>query len=332
MRKIVVLGNSAGWCERAWGDIKYMKNGKIINSHFPGRSKIMKNLARIHFSVKINQIINLPLKKIWFKYFVDTLCKEKDAEVLLIIYDGNKLGNNEEFLKYLTNYYMDLKLVYIITNEVRYSTANRNHFFNKLSLYYDIIYGFHEPDEKEYGIKTIPLVYSINGISHNRPRPCLFFAGESKDRLKTLKEIYYKVKELGFDVNFFVLHVDNKDIGAEDGITYNHFISYDDVLRYTQESAVIVEVPQDGLDAITIKTCEAIYYNKLLITTNSKIKKMPFYNPRYMLYIEDVNDITEDFLAQWNEVEYTYDAREYFSIDRLLKQIQHDLYGKGDSR
>lgn len=332
MEKVVVLGNSAGWCGRSWEDIKFVKNGKMINAHFPVKTRVIKNLVRMHYSERVNQIVHLPWKQIWFRYFVYSLCNERNTELVLIIYDGNKLGNDERFLKYLRKYYKNLKLIYIITNEVRYSIANRNHFFEKLDFYYDIIYGFHEPDGKKFGIDIIPLVYSKNNICHGKSGPCLFFAGEAKNRLKILKDVYYKIRELGFDANFFILHVNDNDITEEDGFTYNHPISYDDVLRYTQESAVLIEVPQDGLEAITIKTCEAVYYNKLLITTNPKIKEMPFYDPRYMLCIEDIREITADFLEHWDEVEYTPDAREYFSVNHFLERVHHDLYKKGDNR
>lgn len=327
--RIVLLGNSAGWCGRSWEDLRKKPGCILINKHFPCDGKISNLLVRIHYSKRVNNIVNLPLKKIWYSIFLKNLIQDNDNEMILIVYDGNKLGNDEKFLQYLKSRCRNLKMAYIITNEVQYCIATRNNFYNKLKKYYNIVYGFHIPDKEKYGIDIIPLVYSRNEILHGQVEKQVFFAGESKSRLPRILSIYRKVKSFGFSGKIIALHVDENTIKTipenDKEIFFNRPVSYDEILKNTQESAVIIEVPQEGLQAITIKTCEAVYYNKLLITTNPLITQMPFYDPRYMLYIESEDEITEEFLQRWDHVEYKKNTIDYFSVETFLSKLFNDL-------
>lgn len=329
MINIIVWGNTAGWCGRSWNDILKIKNAKLINEFYPSKSRFMELLIRLHFSERINSIIRLPLKRIWYDYFIDNMVEDRNSEMLVIVYDGNKVGIDEGFLKYFKSECRNAKLVYVITNEIQYSIATRKGFYHKLSLYYDIIYGFHLPDAEKYGIDIIPLVYSKNDLKHDRPKKTMFFAGEAKTRMPRILKVYEKLKQFGFSARIVALHVDKDSVNCKfelnDEVVFNKFIPYDDVIRYTQEAGVIVEVPQDGLEAVTIKTCEAIYYNKLLISMNPLLKEMPFYDSRYMLYIESPDDITLDFLSNWDKVRYNQEAIDYFSVNTFLNRIFIDL-------
>ena len=100
MIKTIVWGNTAGWCERSWNDILKIKNAKLINEFYPSKSRFMELLIRLHFSERINSIVKLPLKRIWYGYFIDNMVEDRNSEMLVIVYDGNKVGIDEGFLKY----------------------------------------------------------------------------------------------------------------------------------------------------------------------------------------------------------------------------------------
>ena len=133
--KIIVLGNSTEWCKVSLNDLKNIDNTLFINDEFPiAKNKKIKNyLAKIHFSRKINNKIRLPFKRIWYKGFLKYIFGDCRSDVILIIYDRNKLANYPGFLNYLKKRIKNLKLIYLFTNIVKYSGAQENNFVNYLN-------------------------------------------------------------------------------------------------------------------------------------------------------------------------------------------------------
>jgi hypothetical protein len=68
----------------------------------------------------------------------------------------------------------------------------------------------------------------------------------------------------------------------------------------------ILEVVQNNQAAVTLRTLEAIYYGKKLLTNNKNIKKYSFYNPKYIQVFSDVNEIDFDFVKKKIDVRYEY--------------------------
>lgn len=64
-------------------------------------------------------------------------------------------------------------------------------------------------------------------------------------------------------------------------------IGYFDYLDVLKESKVICEFVQDGQIGLTIRTLEALFFHKKLITTNSSIINEDFYNPKNILIIKE---------------------------------------------
>ena len=212
-----------------------------------------------------------------------------------------------------------------MTNEFRYTSAGQKDFLAGLHKYYDMVYGFHIPDGEQYGFKIVPLVYSKVKISGEKKRPVAFYAGRGKDRLQGLLDVQQRIRSLGFNTDFNIIDVDKKDIKRMKGVRFNHPLNYSEVVERTVRSSCLLEIPQGIMEAFSIKVCEAIFYDCLLITTNKLIKEAPFYDERYMLYIEKPEDITKEFLSRWNKVHYKKEARDYFSVERFLNTIFEDV-------
>ena len=125
--KIVVLGNGQDWCEKSLTDLRKMENTKIINSKYLcDFNKILSFIIKIHFSYKLNKIINLPFKSIWVNSVLKNIDEKNSENIIFIIYDRSFLSNNEKFLKKLRKKYINCKLVYMFTNIVNISGANDN--------------------------------------------------------------------------------------------------------------------------------------------------------------------------------------------------------------
>lgn len=75
----------------------------------------------------------------------------------------------------------------------------------------------------------------------------------------------------------------------------------------------LIEVMDQNNSGITLRTLEAISYNKKLLTNNKKINHFEFYDPKYIHIFSDVGKIDIDFFKK-EKVEYNY-HNEYSPIN-----------------
>ncbi len=323
MKSFVVLGNSTDWCRFSLGDMKYVENAKVLNYTYPCPPKgFLTCLIRLHYSPRFKGII--PLKSIWYSYFCRHICSDRNCELCLVIYDRNKIANEVPFLLYLRRYFKNIKLVYMFTNVVRISGANEHDFIGSLSHYYDVIYAFDPSDAIKYSFKYSPLIYSKNR-NVNIVKNGVFYVGRAKDRFAMLISVFNRLKELGIDRRFFVFNVpDDKQVHTDE-IIYNQLIPYDKVLNYIEGADCLLDVIQGDSEGMTIKVCEAVFYDKLLITTNKKIKELSFYSPDKILVIDKPDDINLSFFDNRKKIKYSKKDRDYFSVRGFISRLNRDL-------
>ena len=190
MEKIVVLGNGSDWCDISLTDLHHQENCLILNDDLPCSTKsILGRLAWIHYSRKINKIIKLPLKNMWFPYFAKYIAAKCDDKLYIIIYDRHRLANNEAFLVYIKKRYTNVKLIYVFTNIVSISGAKENKFIEKLNDYYDVVYAFDPSDVPRYQFKYSPLIYSRYDVCKEKNDGSIFYVGRAKDRYGFLMDV-----------------------------------------------------------------------------------------------------------------------------------------------
>lgn len=328
--KIVFLGNGQEWCEKSLSDFKEFKNVKVINyKYLCNLNKILNFFAKIHFSYKVNSVINLPFKSLWFKKIINEINEKKEEDIIIIIYDRSLFANNIKFIKYLRKNFSRCKLVYMFTNIVKISGASDNDFVSKLNEMYDLVYAFDPADAKKYNFCYSPLIYSYNKVNVESKNQ-IFYVGRAKDRYQMLINVYERIKELNINSKFYISDVSTEKQKYKNEIEYNKYISYNECLKNIQESTCLLDIIQGDSEGFTIKTCEAIYYDKLLITTNKNVKNAPFYDERYILVIDSANDINEDFFKNSGRAKYSNEGKEFFSVNTYLKRLYKDLQIKAD--
>ena len=105
-------------------------------------------------------------------------------------------------------------------------------------------------------------------------------------------------------------------------IEYNKFMTYEECVSSIQRATCLVDIIQGDSTGLTIKTCEAVCYDKKLITTNKHVVEYPFYDPRFIKVIDSSNDIDESFFCNNKDVQYSEEGKRYFSADKFLERIE----------
>lgn len=319
----VVFGNSSEWLDCSLGSSE--KSGLILfNGTFPCKSGFLTKLSKLVF-YKIKASF---LKKMCFFFFASVIRKNRKKEVVIIIYDWHILGNDILFLRYIRKKYPTIRLVYLFTNVVKHSGANKNSFADKLLSYYDLVYAFDPIDSEKYGFHYTQLIYNAIDLSKGTIAPPVldaFYVGKAKDRLETLYKIYDKLLLLGLNISFFICEVPEDYKKAETKINYNQYLNYKEIIERIKSSKCIIDVVQGDSCGLTIKVCEAVIFDKLLITTNKRIVDEPFYNKDYILVIDDKCVISDSFFKNSSRVKYSEKDKYYFSSMRFIEQLDNDL-------
>lgn len=325
MKKLFILGNGVDWCEISLRGLLKNDNIYLINKKIPVKGKFKSKVAKYYFSYNLNKKIKMPLKNIWYKDIYNYVINNSDIndEIFFLIYDHNVFGGEYTFIKYLKKKIKNVKLYYIFTNIVKYTAAYEKSYVDKLNEWYDNVFAFDPVDSQKYDFDYSPLIYDVDDdyIPNSNIKNSVFYVGQAKDRLKMLIKSYEKLQKLGIECNFYIAGVNKCDQKYNNRIFYNKYITYSEAVNFIKTSSCLIDIIQEDSTGLTIKTCEAVIYDKKLITTNKHVKEYPFYDPRYIRIIDTIDDIDMEFFINNNQVKYSTDQKKYFSGENLLKKI-----------
>jgi hypothetical protein len=247
------------------------------------------------------------------------------AENVIIFYDWNYLPTDKKFLDGIRKKDPNAKLVYVFTNIVKITGANKWGILDKLNEWFDAVFAFDPEDAKRYGFHYNRLIYTTPKLDGDIKEDIdLFYIGKAKDRLDSLLEVFEKAYSEGLKCDFSIVDVPEEKQRHSDLIRYNVKIPYEEVIKKIRRSKCLVDVIQGESSGLTIKTVESVVYDKKLLTTNENIRNEIFYKDQNMM-IYDSNKSIRDFLSV-PMIPNTQEEKYIFSPDNLLELI--DKYCK----
>lgn len=289
-------------------DLLNQKNVKIIYKNRAFKTKILSKIFNIHMSQILNRHIQLPLKKIWFKSLVGSEYYKYDKITFIFIAGWF----NIHLHSWLKKKYPNSKQVLFLRDTVNvYENAIPSFIGNNLNEIFDLVISYNPSDCSKYGFVYSPVFFSKfeSKISNNYSFNDVVFIGHAKDRLELLLRIYEKLIRFELKCDFYITGAKDEDKKYVESINYaKRNLTYEDYLRRVFSSNCIIDVIKGDTQGGTYRCWEAVYYNKKLITNWKGIKDFKFYDERYMLYFEDVDEIDINFLKKNCDVEYNYNG------------------------
>ncbi len=281
-------------------------------------NRLLQLIKRIHLSTRINKYIDLPFKSIW-GCNLDKIDWNDDTTYYLVACQGTLWPIKPSYLKQLRDKYK-IKFAIVLYDywDSKYAKIARYYIEN---LHFDYIFSFDPNDCSKYGFEFTNCHYSKlisecpNDIAVNYD---IYFAGNNKNRIDLLHEIYDKIKNNKAVGYFRISEVPKKDQKYSE-IVYNKNIRYDEVIEEIIFANCILEILQSGQSGATLRYYEAVCYNKKLLTNNKNVVNLPFYNPDYIHVFEKPEDIDWEWVKERIPVDYHYDGR--FSPTHLIDKI-----------
>lgn len=296
---------------------------EVVSAPLYYAPQLVRYLYGFHYSEKVNRIVRLPFKGLWYPFFFKSRRGDKPFAFILLNHDFSV-----DYLRWLKNKYPDCAIV-LLHRDLKQVCLRANPELPDNPLL-DLEMTIDKGESLKYGYSWYSEYESKIDvpISPTYPESDVFFAGRDKGRLQALLNAYEIFVKAGLRVFFYITGVKECDRKELPGIVYaDANMSYIDMLKHTVNSRCVLEINQANADGYTSRFLEAVIFGKRLITNNESIKTHKFYKRGYIQVVGDIKDIDVSFIADDNGfVDYNYQGE--FSPLRMIEQIDEELTKK----
>lgn len=269
---------------------------------------------------KINKKIPLPGKFVWERFYTtEDISKEKNSNFFFIFLGGAYF--EETFAQrsiwnsvaQLSQEYYVKRILYLVDPVDKFPSIK--YWFP----FFDYVAGCAPKDKEKYGLEYIdtPCVKFDRGVAPIKYD--LYIRAINNGRRELIERIYEKLSKQGVKCDFHIQELG--DIVLYQGIDITKSrIPYSEMLSEELNANVLLEVIVPNVDAgTTLRYKEAVMYGKKLLTNNPSVFSLPCYNPKYIHYFENLDDIDDEWIKRRENVEYLYHGE--FSTDAFCKKI-----------
>lgn len=320
--------NPNGYNTICVSDLYNLENVTVVSYPLDYAPYLTRLIFSVHHTPKINNLIKLPLKSLWYPFYFRSCFPEERP--ICFVFTGMSMLKSKGYLKYLKKRYPGCAMVLLLRDLLRVANRTAPELKDAIAEdFFDLTMTIDEVEAQKYGMIHFDEFESAIHIepSENYLKYDIFFAGRAKDRLDKLMAIYHKLTEAGLKCNYYLMGVPKEKQVALPGIEYaDKTMSYREMLQRTIDARCVLEINQADAVGYTSRFLEAVIYNKKLITDNQTIKKTKFYNPQFIQCISTAEDLDVSFITDDQPVDFQYNGE--FSPIRLIEQIEKELNTK----
>ncbi len=210
--------------------------------------------------------------------------------------------------------------------------------FVELSKGFDVTYSFDGDDCKNFGFNFMPLFFSnevtrlAESFPDNQIKYDVSFVGTiKKGKIPFLEQIRLQFSKK-FNRIYFYYYLQSKLVFFFNKITNKEFkgkhmndfsykkMLYEDTLRLSMESNIVLDVPMANQKGLSMRTFETLAMKRKLITTNKSILNYEFYNPKNIYVFEKKIDFSNVFFNSKYD-DKNQDKLNYYQIDNWTDRL-----------
>lgn len=258
-----------------------------------------------YYSILCKKLHVKPLSIIYFFlsiYFLFKYCCKKKNNIFLFHGVDFLWLLNLPLIKFAKKWY-NTKIVgyyWDIIDYSRFSVASYKDSF-------DLIITIDDAQAEKDGVEYYPIFYSEEYIDGESENCDVFFCGEDGGRLCLIEKIYSELTKRGFVCDFYCSRSPNAG-NTINGIKHIQNMPHLEYISHLKSSNILLDIVKPGVSCCSLRFCEAIIYEKRLITNNLSIKKLKIYNENQFQYFDDIERISTSFI------------KDTFIVDRSLKK------------
>lgn len=261
-------------------------------------------------------------------YYIKKLKKNKNLKYdYIFVINGQTIS--KRVLSYLKETQANGKFILYLWDSI----LNRPNIVKNFT-FFEKVYTFDEEDSRKYGIKFRPLFYLDNFKSSQKEKYNIdlsFVGSIHSDRYKIIKKIKQNYsKKYKF---YFYMYIQAKwvfliykylipSMEIRDHIDFSFSqLSVEEVQRIFEDSSCILDIEHPNQTGLTIRTIEAVFSGKKLITTNSRIKSYDFYNEANIFILDREKPIIPDKFLNTKFQDMSSNIRHKYSIDGWIQDL-----------
>lgn len=144
----------------------------------------------------------------------------------------------------------------------------------------------------------------------------VFYVGSDKKRYSLLKKIAQDLNKYNINHYFYLRRWPGEkyDENDTDVILSNEIMPYEDVIKDIHKYECVLELNLKEQEGFTLRTLEALFYKRKLITNNKNVRNYKFYNKNDFYILGDEDRSIKEFMdMSFKEIDdslledYTYD-------------------------
>ena len=290
----------------------------------PSTSFLTKALIRLN-----KNLLKRSIKK-YFKTILES-CKSTKYDIVFVLI-GQCLY--KEMIDEMREVLPEAKFVFYMWDAIK-NFPDRDEFSKK----FDYCYSFDNKDVEQYNwFKFLPLFYSESVDEPLQSKRDVSYIGTiKKGKYAFLHNMEEALKAHQLDC-FFYYYIQSKSVfhylklkdKTMKGAKIKNFkfekINEKETYDIMKSSNIIVDVPMANQNGLTIRTFEALGFNRKLITTNKNIANYDFYNPTniYIYEGEGNFDFESDFFKKPYE-NLPKEIKEKYSLSSFIATLLSEI-------
>lgn len=285
---------------------------------------IPENIVEYDFKYKLFNSLLKNKEEIINKYYIDCLKKcDNDCDIIFII-RGYYISAS--VFHYIKKKYPNIKIC-----TYQWDSVKNNPNALIVAQYGDRNSTFDPMDAKKYNWNYRPLFYfETTNSNKNRIYDLAFISSLHSQRIKIFNKLksYREYKKFLYmyshAVNYYkqkYLYKNNDYIECTDKDIKFISLSVEKANKVMSESRVIIDYTHPNQTGLTMRTCESIGHRCKLITNNSYVKNMDFYNPNNIFVFDQDNFSIPSYFMNSKYQDIDKEIFYKYSIECWIKEI-----------
>ncbi|WP_165047711.1 MULTISPECIES: hypothetical protein [unclassified Adlercreutzia] len=193
------------------------------------------------------------------------------------------------------------------------------------------LWSFDPRECREYNMHFNPSFYSrmfstmakSSSIRKSREGISAYFMGLEKGRLAKIMAVENALIAAGVETRFYVVKDETSSEVTSSDFCYSDSIPYSENILKVEESDILVEITKPNQEGVTIRTLEALFFGKKLITDNRSVRCLNLYNHNNVYIIDErFPDGLFDFIKT-PYVEPHDELLDYYSFESWLERFSY---------
>ena len=276
--------------------------------------RLTENLCRGVFNRYALKLLPSVARKMFYPRLMGAGKLNKEESHVFFFSRGNRFYNDTAFLSAIRKRYPNVKIVMFLGDLL--SRNPNSSVEEQLSLfreYYDLVVTFDPVEAEKYKFSYIPsFCYSRIDKYINESGTFdydVIYVGRAKvefgfERFQKIIALFERLRSCDLRLKFYITGVPEEMQIYKDQIIYNQYIPYEKILELISRSRCILEIMQADQTGTTMRTSEAIAYNKRLLTDNESLRSYELYDAKNMLIFQSAEEIDVNFILDDSPIIY----------------------------